>query len=294
MLRFPSLIILFASLSMAATPESAAFCPLTLEPHLALTDAPEALQKKFLAVARKKSGYNLALRSEVDAALAQANATDLSSDAQLAKVATLASAKNAGAFALRITQSGDLLLEGRVVSAEGKLLKSATVSVPRNGEPVLEALTRAATRFFDALDGVLVENLPLLPVAATPLTPNAESPIAPPLVFVPMEPPNPGTPLRIAGGIIGAGGIATTVVGVVLFATAGTVTKDAFGNIADSEVGKVREIREKQGGALGALTAGVALTLTGTLMFALAPNAPVTARVAPTNDGALFAVEGTF
>jgi hypothetical protein len=293
-LRFPSLIILFASLSMAATPESAAFCPLTLEPHPALTDAPEALQKKFLAVAREKSGYNLAIRSEVDAALAKANATDLSSDAQLAKVATLASAKNAGAFALRITQSGDLLLEGRVVSAEGRLLKSAMVSVPRNGEPVLEALTRAATRFFDALNGVLVENLPPLPVAATPLTPNAESPIAPPLVFVPMEPPNPGTPLRIAGGIIGAGGIATTVVGVVLFATAGTVTKDAFGNIADSEVGKVREIREKQGGALGALTAGVALTLTGTLMFALAPNAPVTARVAPTNDGALFAVDGTF
>jgi hypothetical protein len=86
-LRFPSLIILFASLSMAATPESAAFCTLTLEPHPALTDAPEALQKKFLAVAREKSGYNLALRSEVDAALAKANATDLSSDAQLAKVA---------------------------------------------------------------------------------------------------------------------------------------------------------------------------------------------------------------
>jgi hypothetical protein len=294
-LRFSSLIILFASAAMAAPSESAAFCPLTIEPNPSLTDAPEALQKKFLAVAREKSGYNLALRSEVDAALAKANAKDLSSDAQLAKVATLASAKNAGAFAFRITQSGDLLLEGRVVSAEGKLLKSAMVSVPRNGEPVLDALTRAATRFFDALHGVLAENPHPLPVASTPPpNPNAAPPMAPPLVFVPVEPPNPGTPLRIAGGIIGAGGIATTVVGVVLFATAGSVTKDQFGNIADSEVGKVREIREKQGAALGALTAGVALTLTGTLMFALAPNAPVTAGVAPTNDGALFAVGGTF
>lgn len=289
-----SILVAVPSLAAPAT-ESAAFCPLTIEPSPAITEAPEALQKKFLAVAREKAGYNLALRSEVDVAISKANAKDLSSDAVLAKVAVLASAKNAGAFALRVTQSGDLLLEGRVVSAEGKLLKSSMVSVPRNGETVLAALPRAAGRFFDALNGVLAENPPPLPVAATPPpNPNAAPPMAPPLVFVPVEPRNPGTPLRIAGGIIGAGGIATTVVGVVMFATSGTVTKDTFGNIADSDVSKVKDIREKQGAALGALTAGVALTLTGTLMVVLAPNAPVTAGVAPTNDGALFAVGGKF
>lgn len=273
-----------SSASFAA--ETAAFVNLVVEPNPGLTEPVDALQKKFFAVAREKSGYTLALRPEADDAVKKARITDFTQDQQLARVATNAGMKNAGYFTLQLALNDALLLQGRVVGEDGKLLKSALVSVPRNGEALLDALGRAASKFFDALNGVAV--------AEAPKDASGPGLSAPPLISRPVEPPNPGTPLRIAGAVLGAGGVAATVTGVVLFATAGTVTRDANGNISIYDVERVPQIRASQGAGLGALTAGVALTLTGVLMVALAPNAPVTAGLAPTSDGALFAVGGSF
>jgi hypothetical protein len=287
-------VVLCAAHGLAATPETAAFCGLQVEPSPALTEPVEALQKKFSAVAREKSGYTLALRAEVDEAVKTARITDFAADEQLARVAVNARAKNAGAFSLRLTDRGDLLLQGRVVSAEGKLLKSALVSVPRNGEALLDALGRASQRFFDALNGTLAAEPAPTSTASAGSGAAAGKETPPPLVSQPVTPPNPGTPLRIAGGVLGAAGVAASVTGIVLVASAPTVQQDQFGNVAAQDVGKVPQVRAAQGAGLGALTAGVALTLTGALMFALAPSAPVTAAVAPTEHGAVFAVGGTF
>lgn len=300
MSRVTWLVCCFSSLALAA-PESAAFCPLVVEPSPTVTESADTLQKAFLSVAKDKSGYALIGRPEVDAAMTTAKVKELSSNDALSRVATAAKTKNAGAFAMRVTDRGDLMFEGRVVSADGKLLKSALLSVPRNGEPVLKAFNRGAAKFFDALNGVLAPEPPRQPseaeanfFAPMPKSPTAPPPPPPVVAYTPTERPNPGTPLRIAGGVIGAGGIATTVVGVVLFANAGTVQQDSFGNVAIADAAKVNGIRAKQGAALGALTAGVAVTLTGAMMFLFAPNAPVTAGLAPLNDGALFAVGGAF
>jgi len=295
--RVVVLSVLVSSLSAVAAEESAAFCPLAVEPgpQLNAADATE-LQKKFLAVAKERAGYSLALRGEVDAAMQKAKVVDLTRDAELAKVATGTATKNAGAFSLKLTESGDLLLTGRIVSAEGKLLKSSMVSVPRNGETLVDALARGAAKFFDALNGVL----PAEPLKKPTLDlsrngePTGSAPTPPPLVFHSTEPPNPGTPLRIAGVVLAAGGVAASVTGVVLFATSGTVQKDANGNVAVGDLPKIGAIRTAQGAGMGALTAGVALGITGALMIALAPNAPVTASIAPTREGGLVAVGGTF
>ncbi|MBL8916224.1 MAG: hypothetical protein JNM17_36325 [Archangium sp.] len=283
-------VVLLSSSAFAA--ETAAFVNLVVEPNPALTEPVESLQKKFFAVAREKSGYTLALRPEAEDAVKKARITDFTQDTQLARVATNAGMKNAGYFTLQLALNDSFLIQGRVVAEDGKLLKSALISVPRNGEAVLDALGRAATKFFDVLNGTAVVEPLESDANANAKNPGGFSP--PPLIYRPEEPRNPGTPLRIAGAVIGAGGIAATVTGVVLFATSGSIVTDGNGNVSIHDVGRVNEVRGQQGAALGALTAGVALAATGALMIALAPNAPVTAGVAPTADGALFAVGGSF
>jgi hypothetical protein len=289
------LALLCAVPALAAEPETGLICPLSVEPNAALTESLEAMQKRFLSVARERSGYALLLRKEVEEVIASAKVTDFArSDASLAKLAAQAKVQNAGFASLKLTDRNELLLEGRVVRGDGKLLKAAVLAVPRGTGPLLDVLTTAAERFFDQLNGVApVAAAAPAPVPVAPAGPNTRPP---PMVSVgpPVEPPNPGTPLRILGAVLGGAGVATTVVGVVVFANAGSVTRDAAGNIAAADAPRVPGIRAQQGAALGLVTAGAALGITGVVMAILAPSAPVTAALAPRADGAVLVVEGSF
>ncbi len=277
-------VLLLATAVRAAEPESGLFCPLAVDPNPAFTESLDAMQKRFLSVARERSGYELLLLKEVEYALKATPASDYAqSNASLAKLAIKADVKVAGFVTLSISDARELVLDGRVVRSDGKLLKAATVAVPRGQEPLLDALSRATEKFFDRLDAGPTSAAPVVVAAAVP-----EVKVKKP------EPPNPGTPLRIVGAGLGGAGIATAVVGVVVFANAGTVEKDANGYIASTDLPKVKTIRAQQGTALGLVTAGAALGLTGIVMLIAAPNAPVTASLAPRADGALFVVEGSF
>lgn len=281
-------LLLAATGALGAEPESGLFCPLAVKPNPGLTEPVEALQKRFLSVAREHSGYSLLLRKEVEGALNAAGVTDYAqSDASLAKLALQAKVKNAGFVSLELTDRNELMLQGRVVRDDGKLLKAAVLAVPRGTEPLLDVLTTATERFFGQLNGTA-------PVAVVaPVTPVATSaPVA--AVREPTAPPNPGTPLRILGGVLAGAGVAATVVGVVVFTSAGTVERDADGNISAADAPRVAGIRAQQGTALGLFTAGGALAVTGLVMILAAPNAPVTAALAPRTDGAVLVVEGSF
>jgi hypothetical protein len=281
--------------ALATELETGLFCRLSVEPNPAFTESLEAMQKRFLSVARERSGYQVLLRQEVEDAIAAAKVTDYaSSDASLAKIAVRAKVKNAGFVSLKLTDRNELLLEGRVVRDDGKLLKSSVLAQPRGTGPILDVLTTAAERFFDQLNG-------LTPVAVvTPVTTTstgsggAGKVVAPLAVIEPTTPSNPGTALRVLGAVLGGAGVATTVVGVVIFANAGSVTRDASGNIAAADAPRVPAIRSQQGAALGLVTAGAALGITGVVMALLAPSAPVTAALAPRSDGAVLVVEGSF
>lgn len=282
--------LLCATPGLAAEQESGLFCPLAVEPNAGLTESAEAMQKRFLSVARERSGYALLLRKEVEEAIAAAKVTDYAhSDASLAKVAVQAKVKNAGFVSLKLTDRNELLLEGRVVRDDGKLLKASVLAVPRGTEPLLDVLSTATERFFDQLNGTAPPVAVLTP-AATPSAP-AKAPLA---VRQPSTPPNPGTPLRILGAVLGGAGVATTVAGVVIFVNAGTVQRDAAGNIAAADASRVAGIRAQQGASMGLFTAGATLCVTGLLMAVLAPDAPVTASLAPRADGAALVVEGSF
>lgn len=279
-----ALLSLVVSSAALAAPETGLFCPLGVPSTGLAGTTPEALQKRFASVALDKSGYALSLRKEVEGAIAAAKVSDCAtSNDALAKVAVAAKVQHAGYVSLSL-EGGAVLLQGRIVGVDGKLEKAASISVPRGSEPLLDALTTAAETFFDRLNGVALPG----PVADA-------RPEAPPLVMAPpTERPNPGTPLRIAGAVIGGAGVASIATGVALIVTAGTVQQDASGNVAIGDADRVPGIRSQQSAALGVLTAGGALAITGALMFALAPNAPVTAAIAPSADGALFAVGGKF
>lgn len=289
MCRLFAVSVLVSSAAFADAPESALFCPLAVEPNPGLTETTEALQTRFLSVARERSGYTLLLRKEVEDVLAAAKVKDFAqADAALSKLAVQGKVQNAGFVSLKLTDRKELMLEGRVVRADGKLLKASMLAVPRGSEPLLDVLATAAERFFDQLNGVTP------PIAAvTPAAPAAEGK-EPVVVTTPRTPPNPGTPLRILGAVLGGAGVATTVASVVIFAGAGTVEQDSLGNVAAADAARVKGIRAQQGAALGMLTAGAALAVTGLVMVLAAPNAPVTAAIAPRADGAVFVVEGSF
>ncbi len=284
--------LLFASVALGAEPESGLFAPLAVEPNAGLTESLEAMQKRFLSVAREKSGYALLLRKEVEEALKTARVNDYGqSDTSLAKVATVAKVAHAGFVSLKLTDRNELMLQGRVVRADGKLLKSALFSMPLGKEPLLDALATATERFFEHLNGTA----PVAAFVPAPFVPGEKAkPSDPPLVLQPSTPPNPGTPLRILGAVLGGAGIAGAVAGAVVFGSAGTVQKDESGNVAAADAGRVKGILATQGAGLGLVTAGAALGLTGLVMVLAAPSAPVTAAIAPRADGALFVVEGNF
>lgn len=283
------LLVVVAAHAALGAEETGLFCPLAIEPNPALTESPEALQKRFLSVAREKSGYALLLRKEAEDAVVAAKVVDhASSDASLGKVAAAGKVEHAGYVSLKLTERNELMLQGRVVRADGKLIKASMLSTPVGKEPLLDALAFAAERFFDQLNGKAPAPVPgaaPVQVAVGEKTPE---------VVQRAEPMNPGTPLRILGIVLGGAGLATTVAGAVVFAGAGTIRQDANRNVHVEDAPRVPEVRSQQGVALGLITAGAALGVTGIVMTIAAPTAPVTAAVAPRADGAVLVVEGSF
>ena len=277
-------LVLLARVALGAEPETGLFCPLSVEPNPALTEPLEALQKRFLSVARERSGYELLLRKEVEDAVKTAGVTHFAqSDTALAKLATEGKVLNAGYVSLKLTERNELLLEGRVVRADGKRVKATTLVVPRATGPLLDVFAVAAERFFDQL------NSPAPPIAVALSAPPEAV-----VVSQPVAAAAPGSPLRLVGLVLGGVGVATGGTGVLVFATAGTVLKDASGNIASFDAARVPRIRTQQGVGIALITAGAAVGIAGLVTALLAPSAPVTAVVAPRADGALFVVAGRF
>lgn len=277
-------LLLLASAALAGEPETGLFCPLAVEPNPGLTEPIEAMQKRFLSVARERSGYALLLRREVEDAIKSGGAANYpDSDVALARLAAQGKVLNAGYVSLKLTERNELLLQGRVVRADGKLVKASMLAMARGKEPLLDVLAVAAERFFDQLNG----SAPQMTVSLAPIP-------AQPVVVTQPAAPTAGAPLRILGLVLGGVGAATAVTGVVVFAAAGSVQQDVSGNISSLDAPRVPALRAQQGAAVGLITAGAALGVTGIVMALIAPTAPVNAALAPRADGAMFVVEGSF
>lgn len=91
-----------------------------------------------------------------------------------------------------------------------------------------------------------------------------------------------GGPLRAAGLVAGSVGLLVALGGGVLFAVAGTVTKDAHGNVFADQASRVPGIQQRQTAGLAVTGGGAALAVVGAVVWAMtAPRAPVTVAPGP-------------
>lgn len=299
--RLLPLLSMLLALTARAAEETAVLHPLEVAQGPALTEPKEALQKRFLAVAREKSGVVLSLRKEVEAALEQVGARDFArSDDALAKLAVAAKTQHALYVSFRVTPKGELELSGRMVKASGEREHAASVTVPRGGGSLLDALGAAAAVFFDELKkstgAPAVAEVPVEVEPKPEVKPEPKVEPSPPARASPVEARQApgGSPLRTVGFIVAGVGAAAAFAGAVVFATAGTVQRDEQGNIAAADAPKVAGIQAQQRAGVGVLVAGGAVAVAGAVIALVAPATPVTAVVAPRTDGLSIVVEGRF
>lgn len=114
------------------------------------------------------------------------------------------------------------------------------------------------------------------------VTPSPTPPPEPPAAVVVDEAPaKPFVSKGLALGVLGVGA-AVAVGGGVLFATAGSVTKDANGYVQADQADKVPGIQRQQALGVGLAAGGAAVALVGAGLFALAPaDAPAKVAVGP-------------
>lgn len=86
-----------------------------------------------------------------------------------------------------------------------------------------------------------------------------------------------GGTLRTAGLVASGVGLLAAIGGGVLFATAGTVQKDAHGDVFADQAARVPGIQQRQATGLLVAGSGAALAIAGAVVWAMvAPRAPVT------------------
>lgn len=270
--------------------------PLELEPHPSLKKDEAALVDAF----EKKLGEAQAVvptRPERAAVLAEVKRADCAESDECLKAIAEKSGSLYGLFAVvgyEPKPGGAVVtLRGRVVRKDGKVMGSAVVEQPKEQRSVVEAFSLAAGRFFDELK---VRGLPgSLEVAAKPDV----APVVVPAITTPVVAPAvPQGPSGLAvAGWVGAGvGVAAAVAGAVVFATAGTVQRDANGNVALADAPRVAGIEGQHTAGVALVGGGAGLAVLGVVLGIVGGNGASAPRagVAVSTHGAVVSVGGSF
>jgi hypothetical protein len=291
--------------SAQSTKPSVVAVPLVVDPNPSVLKFEKDLQAAFFKALDERSGALAASRAETDAAIADTKRRDFGeSDEALAKLAEKAGTLYAVYASLQYTVKKQLILSGRVVRDDGKLMKTAKVEVARGSETLVGWLPSLSDQFFVELG---VKGLPTFkeaavavkePVVTAPVKkdPEVPPPPPPPVVDTGAGQRSVGTALLVAGGglaVVGGifagvgggigGGAVTQSIGMMRVASSvGDAEKLATGR-ALTTVGFV-------GLGVGAATAAVGAVLLGT-----APAAPVqSVSVVPMTGGGVVQFGGTF
>lgn len=309
MRRSALLTVLLGTMAFAAPP-TGVLCPLEVQPHPKLKPLTEQLQKRFFSSARDSSGLNLALRLEAETAIGASGLHDFkTNDASLARLAQLAKVLYAGYATLVLTPKNELVLTARMVRDDGEVVSTAQAIAPRGKGPIPDEVVALTEKlFFDLRTKELPDAKPApapkAPVVVVEVKQDEPRPPArvepppppPPLLEIAGEPASkPGSNLRPIGFAVAGVGAAAAVGGAVLYATAGSVRRDASGNVFFEDVSQVTDIRTKQGVGLGLLVGGGVMAGAGLVMALLFANpAPAAVAIVPTGDGAVLSLGGTF
>lgn len=296
-----ALTAVVASLSWAqAAKPTVASTPLELDPNPALTRFEKELQSSYFKLLDERSGALVPSRKETEAALKETKRLDFrESDEALAKLAEKSGTLYAVFASLQYTVRKQLVLTGRVVRDDGKLMKTARIELEKGNDTIVARFTPLAEQFFGELG---LKSLPtfkevpkpeVLPVQ--PVKPPKE--VGPPPPLPPVVPVDTGAGQRNAGQLMTIAGLGVAVVGGVLLG-AGQGIGGALGvdngNLPPEKVNDLRTAQALTGAGVVTLGVGALTGIIGAVVWATAPAAPVKVSMGPVAGGAMLGVQGEF
>lgn len=279
---------------------SAASTPLELDPNPSLTKHEADLQAAWFKLLEDRSGALVPSRKESEAALKETKRLDFrESDEALARFAEKAGTLYVVYASLQYTVKKQLVLQGRVVRDDGKLMKTARVELAKGDETIPKRFPALAEQFLKELE-----------LAALPSFKEAPRPVEPPPVVKttpdPLPPPPPAPPVvvidhgagqRTVGKVLVIGGAAVAVLGGALAAVGGGVGGSLGvqnGNLPATRVADYRSAQTLTGAGFATAGVGVAAAAVGAIVWAVAPAAPVSVGAMPMRDGMVFSFQGSF
>lgn len=293
------------ALSAVAQTAKPSIAPLVLDYERvpALKRQSAALQSTFAQLLESESGVSFLLPGEVETASKTVGRTDFRENDE----SVMLVAKNAGAlYALyswvQLKPDGDMVLSGRVIRDDGKVMGTASVHQRRGKEALPELLKALVPGYLSELK---LKALPVTKAVAGAPVDVKPVPVVPPVEVLPpelpltairpVEPPvAPVSGLRVAGYALVGVGAAAAVTGGVVFALAnpGQVTTDTRGVVA-SGADKVKTVESMQSAGVGLMVGGAGVAAVGAVLWALSPS-PVKVSVAPVNQGAMVSLQGAW
>lgn len=275
--------------------------PLELQPNPALKKFEEPLRAAFLETLRDKAGVLVPTRKEVEQAFLDGKRQDCrESNECLSSLATRAGTLYALFVEVSYTERKELVVSGRVVRDDGKLISTQSVREEKGKETILDVSRRLFIKLFEQLG---LSKLPTFKEAAV-VTPPDPDPIkvkvVPPGENLPPPPPPPAVEASVNGGrVVGwiavGVGAAVGIAGVISFATAPVIRREPNGNIVAADASKLPATQFQQGLGVGLMAGGFGVAIAGAVMVAISKDAEsVKTTVVPMPGGAVVLVGGVF
>lgn len=296
-----ALAVCIASLASAqASKPSVVSTALELDPNPSLTKLEKELQVEWFKFLDERSGALVPSRKESEAALKETKRLDFrESDEALAKLAEKAGTLYAVYAGLQYSAKKVLVLQGRVVRDDGKLIKTARVELPKGEATIVSRLDPLAEQFFTELGLAALPTFKEAPKPVEPVTPvevkvEVKDPPPPPPPVVPVD---TGAGQRMTGQVLVLGGAGVAVVGAVLAGVGGGVGGSlgvVGGNLPAEKVDAFRSAQALTTSGFVALGVGAAAAAVGAVVWATAAPAPVTVTASPVLGGAMVGLQGSF
>ena len=290
----------------------------------AVREQPEALgdrlAKDFFYQLERQPGITVPSKTITDFHISNATRRDWNeADEALAKLAKAALTRYGMYVYVSFGTDPDggetqgLQLLARVVSDEGRLMKTVKVFGPKKKASMRDLFRAQMARLFEKLE---LEKLPLAiedPSVASPIPPEelATLPVAPAHASEGVEgpshsPPNPppvevkrtewSLALKPVGYVAAGFGVVAVAIGAVLVATAPPLRTDSNGNVYQEDWRIYGSSRAQRAAGVGLIAGGAVVGLAGGALALLANDherAPTTALV-PVAGGGMLVLGGHF
>jgi hypothetical protein len=303
------LLCLSASVALAdETKPSLVTVPLDVDLDPGLQKIELKLRNAYFDTLDRKSGAALVLKGETNKALQETKRQDFrESDEGVGRLAEKAGALYGMYAFYEYTPKKVLILTGRVVRDDGKLMKTGQVQQPKGKESFEDVLRALTVKLCEQLGVSKLPTAKEVVVVPPPVeTPPVEVKKDPPIDFVPPPPPplvdpivkDDGAGQRTAGKALFGTGIAVGVVGAIVAGVgAGIgygVRHDDNNQVSANGAMSAATARSMNtAGIVGGCVGGVAAVV-GAIVWGTAKPAPATISVAPVAGGAFVQVGASF